>query len=456
MDLELQIFSIEFTKKIIPKISRIVEDFRKGPEEGLSTYIDFIKSVKPSLEKIIQGLRDPIELGHISPRLLRDPLTIDFMILGKSSEELEAHIVGYIKAILFLVYCGAKGLEGWQFKDTSLYEEKLKSQSVGKIDVIPSFIEIVIKEIVESDLNERLTIEIERKSRTKEEKTIDVDKIKIQIQEKQNFDYLYQSINNESTDVPFTARLMAYYRAQESNHESPLITDPFAEQLAGDISSYVNKHRYIAGKGDYPLVRSYYIEKNLLMPWCDSHPESQIVLLGAGLDTRVYRFKPLQKNKHVIFEVDFPNINSYKEEILKDYQPLCDLIRISTDLTTPIWPHYLINRGYSSNIPTFWVLEGLVYYIEQDIVTSILKKAAEMSTKESQIFVDICVPAIAGLVFGPFTRYFKWGLDKKDVLSFFASVGWDVSASFADDHDQGRDVGQRGQIFIHGIRRVTI
>ncbi|MFX0174087.1 MAG: hypothetical protein ACFE9L_19550 [Candidatus Hodarchaeota archaeon] len=55
--------------------------------------------------------------------------------------------------------------------------------------------------------------------------------------------------------------------------------------------------------------------------------------------------------------------------------------------------------------------------------------------------MDICVPTIAGLVFGPFTRYFKWGLDKKNVPSFFTSFGWDTSASFTDEHDQGRDVG---------------
>ncbi|MFX0174089.1 MAG: hypothetical protein ACFE9L_19560 [Candidatus Hodarchaeota archaeon] len=171
MNFELRIFSIELTKKILPEINGIIEAFRKGPEEGLSTYLDFIKSVKPSLEKIIHGLRDPIELGHISPRLLRDPLTIDLMTLKRSSGELEAHVVGYIKAILFLVYYGARGLEGWQFKDTSLYEEKLRSQSVGKIDIIPSFVEIVTKEIVESNMIEQLKNEIERKSRIKERKS---------------------------------------------------------------------------------------------------------------------------------------------------------------------------------------------------------------------------------------------------------------------------------------------
>jgi O-methyltransferase involved in polyketide biosynthesis len=149
-------------------------------------------------------------------------------------------------------------------------------------------------------------------------------------------------------------------------------------------------------------------------------------------------------------------VNSYKEKILKGEKPLCDLVRISKDLSNPEWEPHLIKSGFSTDTPTFWVLEGLVYYMEQEVVVSLLEKAAEMSVVNSQIFVDVCVPLLSELVFGPFTRHFKWGLDKKDVPSFFATVGWNVLCSFADDHDQGRDVGQRGLIFIHGERNITV
>ena len=41
--------------------------------------------------------------------------------------------------------------------------------------------------------------------------------------------------------------------------------------------------------------------------------------------------------------------------------------------------------------------------------------------------------------------------------SFFASAGWNVLlCSFADDHDQGRDVGQKGLIFVHGMRAISV
>lgn len=201
-------------------------------------------------------------------------------------------------------------------------------------------------------------------------------------------------------------------------------------------------------------MQTHYIEENLLTPWCNMHPKSQIVLLGAGLDTRAYRFKPLQTNMHTIFEIDFPIINRYKEEILQGEQPLCGLIRLSTDLSNLDWISDLKKSGFSSDTPTFWVLEGLVYYMEQEVVASLLSKIVNISAENSQIFVDVCVPAYVEVRLGPFSKHSKWGLNKKDVPSFFTKAGWNVSCSFADDHDQGRDVGQKGLIFVHGIRAI--
>ena len=457
IDSELQAFAIEVTKKIIPEVEGIVEAYKRNPEEGFSVYLDFLKSVTPSLKKIIlEGLRDPSEVGHISPRLLRDPLDTGLMIQGRSSEEKEAHVVGYLKAILQLVYCVVKGLEGWQFSSTSLYGESLKTQNIGKIKIIPSLVQIIKQEIVEVDSLEQFRIVMKESKTTKEKKIRDINKTQPWLQKEQKFDYLYQPTDYENTTVPFTARLMAYYRAQEYKNNSPLIVDPFAERLAGDMTLYANKHKFIAARGDYPLVRSFYIEENLLSPWCNTKKKSQIVLMGAGLDTRAYRFKPLQTNEHTIFELDFSTIIDYKEKILKNEKPLCDLIRISTDLSNPDWTSHLIKYGFSTDTPTFWVLEGVVYYIEQEVVVSLLNEAAAISVEKSQIFVDVCVPVLAELVFGPFTRHFKWGLEKKDVPSFFKTVGWNVSCSYADDHDQGRDVGQRGLMFVQGLRAISV
>jgi methyltransferase (TIGR00027 family) len=266
-----------------------------------------------------------------------------------------------------------------------------------------------------------------------------------------------EEINYDDTDVLFTARLMAYYRAQENKKDSPLISDPFAEILAGDLSSYLSRHIRVS-EMDYPIVRSYYIEENLLKLWCNSKNHSQIVLLGAGLDTKVYRFKSLQLNNHVVFEIDFFPIIEYKEKTLKNFEPLCEVKRLSLDLSDSDLSSNLINEGFSNKIPTFWILEGVAYYVEQESIQNTLKQAAEISTNESQLFVDLIHSSrwfpfyLDDMSSGPFSRHIKWGIDIRNVPAFFKANGWNVSCSWADEHDQGRNVGQKAMIFVHSIK----
>ncbi len=257
------------------------------------------------------------------------------------------------------------------------------------------------------------------------------------------------NLEEKDGGIPFTARLMAYYRAQESKKVDPLFIDPFAERLAGDLTSYFKKDESFE-VNDYPLIRSYYIDNHLLTPWCKAHYNSQIVILGAGLDTRVYRFNPLQFGEHIIYEIDFPSINHYKEGILKNENPLCTLKRVSTDLSKPDWISQLIESGFSKSIPVFWILEGLVYYLEQENVISLLKKIANLSTINSQIFVDTCDPVCAEVNFGPFFGHFKWGLTKEEIVPFFSKSGWEVSYFNAEDYDHDRFVGNGLMMFIHG------
>lgn len=252
--------------------------------------------------------------------------------------------------------------------------------------------------------------------------------------------------------VPFTARLMAHYRALESKSDSPLFIDPFAERLAGDLSSYFGKYVRHSYQSDYPIVRSYYIDQELLVPWCAREKKSQVVILGAGLDTRAYRLESLGLDEHTVYEVDLPTIIRYKEKVLKNEKPLCRLTRIASDLSDPGWKSPLIENGFSPGLPTFWIMEGLLYYLEKEAATAVLKSTAEMSNDASELFADVCVPALSEARFGPFLMHFKWGIDIGNIPRFFSSWGWNVKVSWADDHDQGRDVGQRANMFVHGMR----
>ncbi len=236
----------------------------------------------------------------------------------------------------------------------------------------------------------------------------------------------------------------------ETQRENPLIVDPLAERLAGDLSGQLRGHS--ASRGDYSIVRAHFVENRILGPWCEARDVSQIVIPGAGLDTRAFRFEPLMRGHHTVFELDLSDVIEYKERILEDETPVCHLARVIADLEDRDWVESLVSAGFSEEIPTLWILEGLSYYLEQDTVKSLLKAMSSSSVMGSEIFADVCVPILAEVRFGAFLRHFKWGIEKPEVPAFFREGGWEVSCDYADDHDQGRDVGQRGLMFAFGER----
>ena len=260
-------------------------------------------------------------------------------------------------------------------------------------------------------------------------------------------------LDEKEESVPFTARLMAYYRAQEAKKDTPLLLDPFAERLAGDLTSYFKRDESFA-VNDYPIIRTYYVDNHLLIPWCETNSSSQIVILGAGLDTRAYRFNQLQFGQHIIYEIDFESVIRYKENILENDSPLCKLKRISVNISNTDWISYLLKSGFSVNIPVFWILEGFAYYIKKENVIELLKNLANLSKIDSKLFIDICDPVCAEVDFGPFFKYFKWGLTKDEISSFFSESGWDISYVNAEDYSHDRFVGTDLMTFIHG-RKVS-
>ena len=106
-----------------------------------------------------------------------------------------------------------------------------------------------------------------------------------------------------------TGRGTAALRAIESRRgESALITDPFAALLAGEegfswVQSLPNGQQELLL--DLIAVRTRFIddECTAFVESVEARQESQIVLLGAGYDTRAYRLHALRDS--AVFEADY-------------------------------------------------------------------------------------------------------------------------------------------------------
>ncbi len=115
----------------------------------------------------------------------------------------------------------------------------------------------------------------------------------------------------------------------------------------------------------------------------------QLVILGAGYDTRAYRIVGLN-GKVSVFEVDHPATQIVKQEkIKKIFGNLPGhVVYVPVDLGTEDFGQKLLETGYDRSKKTIFLMEGLLYYLPQSAVDRILFFIVKNSVKGSSIIFD--------------------------------------------------------------------
>jgi methyltransferase (TIGR00027 family) len=114
----------------------------------------------------------------------------------------------------------------------------------------------------------------------------------------------------------------------------------------------------------------------------------QLVILGAGYDTRAYRMEGIGKVK--VFEVDHPNTQPVKITKIKEiFGSLPDHVEyVSIDLENESLGQNLLNKGYDLSKKTLFLMEGLTMYISPETVDDILFFITKNSTRGSTVVFD--------------------------------------------------------------------
>ncbi|WP_433733651.1 SAM-dependent methyltransferase [Nocardia sp. CA-129566] len=113
----------------------------------------------------------------------------------------------------------------------------------------------------------------------------------------------------------------------------------------------------------------------------------QIVLIGAGLDTRAFRM-PLPADVRV-FEIDLPELFAFKEPVLAAAQavPRCERVVLATDLRED-WAKLLGEYGFRPELPTHWVDEGVLGYLTHEYALHVVTTLTELSAPGSRFGVS--------------------------------------------------------------------
>lgn len=204
--------------------------------------------------------------------------------------------------------------------------------------------------------------------------------------------------------LSFSAQLCAAARALETElpPETRLINDPFAAAFAGsEALERIRKRR--ASNPTSPhnariALRTRYFDDfaNSSLRALAGRP-TQFVSLAAGLESRAFRLSGLSKDVSV-FEVDVEDVLLRKQDILSSMDPVPVVLASSrttviADLSKPGWVLQLMLSGFDMEVPTVWLVEGLLYYLRSERVCELLTEIAHVSAPSSRI----CVSAITQL-----------------------------------------------------------
>jgi methyltransferase (TIGR00027 family) len=114
-----------------------------------------------------------------------------------------------------------------------------------------------------------------------------------------------------------------------------------------------------------------------------------VLNLGAGLDTRPYRLALPSTLRWI--EVDLPDILTYKEQRLEDFQPVCQLDRIKLDLTDFQLRHQLFTEINAAHHSVLVITEGLLAYLTELQVAALAKDLQQQTQLRWWLF-DLASP----------------------------------------------------------------
>jgi len=221
--------------------------------------------------------------------------------------------------------------------------------------------------------------------------------------------------------------------------------------------------RLIAPRGvyEYVIARTKYIDAAFEKALTDRF--DQILLFGAGYDTRTLRFQAKSPHTH-IFELDAPHTQQAKIKQLRKrgLSIPSNLVFIAIDFEKESLSQKLVVSGFQKDRRNLFVLEGLLMYLEPESVRETFQTIRDHAGKETRVVFDYVQASVlrhentlygeAGLIRSVSKTGEQWqfGIEPGEIGSFAKAQGFEVSdhkcvqeleATYFQDKD-GRLVGR--------------
>jgi len=162
-------------------------------------------------------------------------------------------------------------------------------------------------------------------------------------------------------------------------------------------------------------------------------PQEQLVILGAGLDGRVFRLPQLRET--TVFEVDHPGTQRLKRQRAAGLSELSRELRyVEVDFAHDDLVQRLEAAGHKPDRPTFWLWEGVTMYLARGDIARTLARLTDISAPGSRLALTYLAQtkktlkeAIFLVLFGLFTGEpirSRFSIEEMDTL--VGSAGWET------------------------------
>jgi methyltransferase (TIGR00027 family) len=245
-----------------------------------------------------------------------------------------------------------------------------------------------------------------------------------------------------------TAMQMALSRAIESlkTEEERICYDPLAKDfltlkykiliqnklLRNSVVKIIDQ--LFIGHHYYVIARTRYIDD--FLQECFANEIQQVVIMGAGFDSRAYRFDDLKEIK--VFEVDHPATMAIKKEkIQKELGSLPNhVVYVPIDFLKEKLSDKLVQCGYSGKLKSLFIWEGTTPYLIPESVDETLAFVSSNSGKDSSIIFDYILKSVVNGTCdlegakNEFEKMNKtsepltFGIEKEEIESFLVDRGF--------------------------------
>jgi methyltransferase (TIGR00027 family) len=267
---------------------------------------------------------------------------------------------------------------------------------------------------------------------------------------------------------------MALSRAIETRKPATerICCDPLAERFLGpkyrmllwgrpfrDLVERLIEQRF-PGHHYYVIARTRYFD-DLLEQRLAAGTE-QLVILGAGYDSRPYRFADRLAGAQV-FEVDHPATSAAKRAKLGAFigDIPANVAYVAVDFTKDKLADKLLGCGYSTTRPTVFLWEGVTPYLNLEAVDEVLRFVTAGAAPGSMILFDYVLRSVVQgtcTLRGATNEFARmsstsepltFGIDESQAPNFLASRGFrnvvdvgaqELTSRYFDPHGQHRYV----------------